>query len=145
MATSFFNGAFFNGEFFNTGGTPPVVAAATLAPAGRSSRGRKRKVLVGDRMYEVDSLKDVEFLLKRVVRDDPEPVAKAAKARIRVVDRVSAKLEAVEPVALPVAAEVDWSSLWVQLAMQDRAYAEALERVMRNMEEDDIEAVLWLH
>lgn len=145
MATSFFNGAFFNGEFFNTGGTPPVVVAPTLAPAGRSSRGRKRKVLVGDRMYEVDSLKDVEFLLKRVVREDVEPVAKAAKARIRVVDRVSAKLEAVEPVALPVAAEVDWSSLWTQLAMQDRAYAEALERVMRNMEEDDIEAVLWLH
>ena len=145
MATSFFNGAFFNGEFFNTGSTPAVVAA-TITPAGKSSGKRsKRKVLVGSRLYEVDSLRDVEFLIKRVVREEVEPVTRAAKARIRVVDRVSAKLDTVEPVALPVAAEVDYSALWVQLAMQDRAYAEILENVLARQEEDDIEAVLWLH
>lgn len=146
MATSFFGGEHFGGEFFNTGSTPPVVAAGPT-PAGGGTAKRKRKVIIGEKVYEVESLRDVEFLLKRVVRDEVEPVesiAKSAKARIRVVDRMAAKLDKVEPVALPMA-EVDWSSLWVQLAMQERAYAEILERVIARQEEDDIETLLLLH
>jgi hypothetical protein len=142
MATSFFGGAFFGGEFFNTPVTPTTTAQT---PAGRSSKG-KRKVIVGERLYEVDSLKDVEFLLKRVIREEPEVVTKAAKARTRVVDRLGAKVEAQAPVELPMASvDVDWSSLWAQLAVQDRTYADALLRVLARQEEDDIEAILLLH
>ena len=143
MTTSFFNGAFFGGEFFNT---PAAVTASGLADAGGRSTKRRRRVIIGDRLYEVSSLRDVELLLKRTVREESEPVTKAAKARVRVVDRVSAKLEKEAPVSVPVAsAEVDWSALWNQLAMQDMAYALELERVLRNQEEDDIEAILLLH
>lgn len=143
MATSFFGGAFFGGEFFNTSGPTPEVVTQT--PAGRSSR-KRRKVLIGKRLYEVDSLRDVEFLLKRVVREEVEPVTKAAKARIRVVDRVRADPEETASVRVPMASvEVDWSALWTQLAIQDRAYAETLERVLAKQEEDDIDAILLLH
>jgi FKBP-type peptidyl-prolyl cis-trans isomerase (trigger factor) len=97
-------------------------------------------------MYEVDSLKDVEFLLKRVIREEVEPIAKAAKARVRVVDRVTARLEEARPVELPVASvEVDWGPLWEQLALQDAAYAAELIRALEAREEDDLEAILLLH
>ena len=140
--TSFFGGDFFSGEFFNTPATPGEVAG--LAPAGRSSKSR-RKVLIGDRLYEVESLRDVELLLKRMVRQDAEPVTKAAKARVRVVDRVDAKLTPEAKIAVPMASvEVDWSALWNQLAMQDMEYALALQRVLMRQEEDDIEAVLLM-
>src|SRR5574343_810346 len=144
MTTSFFNGAFFGGEFFNT---PAVVIGGTpVTDAGGRSAKRKRKVIIGDRLYEVDSLRDVELILKRTVRDEAEPATRAANARVRVVDRVSAKLDKEEAVRVPVdSAEVDWSALWNQLAMQDMAYALELERVLRNQEEDDIEAILLLH
>lgn len=142
-ATSFFGGEFFGGEFFNTPVTPPESG---LSPAGRASGSRKRKVLIGERLYEVDSLRDVEFLLKRVVREDPEPVTRAAVRRTRVVDRATAKLDETPPVALPIASvDVDWSGLWAQLAVQDRAYADLLMRVLAKQEEDDIEAILLLH
>lgn len=145
MATSFFGGAFFNGEFFNT----PVTSSATgPGPAGKSSGSekRKRKVLIGDRMYEVESLRDVEFLLKRVVRQEAEPVTKAAVRRVRVVDRATAKIGESHPVALPIASvDVDWSGLWAQLAVQDRAYADLLMRVLDRIEEDELEMLLLLH
>lgn len=142
MTTSFFNGAFFNGEFFNTG-TTPVVVTPTVTPAGRSTRGGKRRVLIGDRLFEVENLRDVESLLRRVVRQEAEPVVEAAKARVRVVDRVSAKLDAQAPVALPMASvEVDWGALWSQLALQSMEYAHALERVLMRQEEDDLESIL---
>ena len=143
MTTSFFNGAFFNGEFFNTG-TTPVVVTPTVTPAGRSTSGKgKRRVLIGDRLFEVENLRDVESLLRRVVRQEAEPVVEAAKARVRVVDRVSARLDAQEPVALPMATvEVDWGALWSQLALQSMEYAHALERVLMRQEEDDLESIL---
>lgn len=144
MATSFFGGSFFGGEFFNTPGPTPEPETS-VTPAGGVVKRRKRKVIVGDRAYEVDSLRDVEFLLKRVVREEVETVTKAAKARVRIVDRVSAKLDKEEPVALPVAsAEVDWSALWAQLAIQGREYAVALEKAIQRQEEDDLEAILLL-
>lgn len=123
------------------------AVASGPTPAGGVSKGgkRKRKVVIGDRVYEVDSLRDVEFLLKRVVREEAEPVTKAAKARIKVVDRVTAKAEPEAFVALPVASvEVDWSALWRQLAAQDTAYADALARVLAKQEEDDIETILLM-
>jgi hypothetical protein len=143
MATSFFGGSFFSGEFFNT----PVTPASTgLADAGRASKARRRRVIIGDRLYEVDSLKDVDLLMKRVVRAEVAPVTKAAKARIRVVDRVTAKLDAEPAVALPMASvEVDWTALYEQLAVQDRAYADALIRAIARQEEDDLETILLLH
>lgn len=144
MATSFFGGEFFGGEFFNTPVSPPVVGAS-VTPAGRSTK-RKRRVIIGDRLFEVDSLKDVESLLKRVVRDEPERVTRAAKARIRVVDRVSARLDKEPPVVLPIVSQdADWSALWDQLAAQERAYADELIRVLRAQDEDDVEAILLLH
>ena len=142
MATSFFGGNFFGGEFFSTSGPAPEVVATGPGPAGRPSKSRRR-VVIGSRLYEVDSLRDVEFLLKRLVREDAEPVTKSAKARVRVVDRVRADIESAPPQSIPVASvEVDWSALWMQLAIQDRAYADALERAIARMEEDDIEAIL---
>lgn len=139
----FFGGDFFGGDYF-CGTVTPTVAA--LAPAGRSTRDRKkRKVLIGDRLYEVDSLKDIELLLKRIVRTDPEPVVEAAKARVRVVDRVRAKVDPERPVSFPIpSVELDWSGLWNQLAIQDMAYARELERVLQKQEEDDLESILLL-
>lgn len=147
MATSFFGGAFFSGEFFNT----PVTPASTgPGPAGRSSGSsrekRRRKIIIGDRLYEVDSLSDVEFLLKRVVREETGPITRAATARVRVVDRVTTKLGEAPAIAVPVpSATVDWSGLWAQLAVQNRDYADALLRVLERQEEDDIETLLLLH
>ena len=125
--------------------TPVVVASTAPGPAGKSTRKYKqrRKVLIGDRLYEVDSLSDVELILKRMVRQEAEPVTRAAKARIKVVDRVSARAEKQAPVALPVASEaVDWSALWTQLQEQDAAYANALVRAIARQDEDDIETLL---
>ena len=139
-ATSFFGGAFFGGEFFNT----PAAVSTGQTPAGKASK-KRRKVIIGDRLYEVDSLKDVEFLLKRVVREDAEPIKVAAKGRVRVVDTLTTKLDVQEPVALPMQAMVDWSALWNQLAIQDREYALILERVLMRQEEDDIETILLLN
>lgn len=139
MATSFFGGAFFGGEFFNT----PAVVTTGQTPAGKSSK-KRRKVIIGDRLYEVDSLKDVEFLLKRVVREESEPVKVAAKGRVRVVDTL--KVERVlEAPSIPLQTQIDWSALWNQLAIQDREYALILERVLMRQEEDDIETLLLLH
>lgn len=140
MATSFFGGAFFNGEFFNTPGPTPEPDV-TVTPAG--SR-RKRKVLIGDRLYQVNNLSDVALLLKRVVRDDPEPVVEASKARVRVVDRVEARIEQEAPPSHVIEA-MDWAPLWEQLAIQDMEYAREFERVLMRMEEDDIETLLLLH
>jgi hypothetical protein len=147
MATSFFNGAFFGGEFFNTPVTP-VSSGPGDAGVVSARKKRRRKILVGNRMYEVDSLSDVELILKRVVRDetDAEPVKKAAKSRVRVVDRITAKLDPEPSIAAPIqAVEVDWSGLWAQLALQDRAYADALVRILERQEEDDIETIVLLH
>ena len=142
-----FNASIFNDAIFNTASVAPenTIVPAGSPIVGRSTK-RRRKVMIGERLYEVESLKDVEFLLKRLIREDVEPVVEAAKASIRIVDRVSAKVERAAPVVLPEAsAVVDWSPLWNQLAMQDRAYAEALERVLARQEEDDIETLLLLH
>lgn len=147
MANSFFNGAFFGGEFFNTPVTPPS-SGTVLGGAGHASRSQKkrRKIIVGERLYEVDSLRDVELLLKRVVRTEAEPVTRAAVRRTRVVDRATARLDKEPAVALPVASvEVDWSGLWAQLAVQDRAYADLLMRVLDRIEEDELEMLLLLH
>lgn len=144
MATSFFGGAFFNGEFFNT----PVTTDTAIVGGGVPSKHskRKRKVLIGERLYEVENLRDVEFLLKRAVRTEAEPVMRAAQRRVRVVDRVTARLEAEAPVALPMqSVEADWSGLWAQLAVQDRAYADLLMQVLARQDEEDIEALLLLH
>lgn len=126
--------------------TPPVVTVPTLSPAGRSTGGkRKRKVMIGDRLYEVDSLRDVEFLLKRVVRSEPEVVEEARKPRKRVVGRVSAKAE--KPASVPVqipAIAVDWTPLYKQLAEQDAEYARLLVKAIARQEEDDIETILLL-
>lgn len=127
---------------------PPVVVvtAPALAPAGRSTRGgKKRKVMIGDRLYEVDSLRDVEFLLKRLVRSEPEVVEEARKPRKRVVGRVSAKAEKPAPVAVEIPAiAVDWSPLYEQLAAQDAEYARLLVKAIARQEEDDIETILLL-
>ena len=149
MTTSFLGGAFFGGEFFNTATVTPGVSPS-IVDGGFATRSAKkrRKVLIGDTLYEVNSLRDVELILKRIVRDEikPETVTKAAKARIRVVDRVEAKLPQEAPVeAVLPSQEVDWSALWNQLALQDLAYAMELERVLRLQEEDDLEAILLLH
>lgn len=127
------------------GVAPPVVTAPTLSPAGRSTGGkRKRKVMIGDRLYEVDSLRDVEFLLKRVVRSEPEAAEGAKKPRKRVVDRV-AKAEKQAPVAVSVPAiAIDWSPLYKQLAEQDAEYARLLVKAIARQEEDDIETILLL-
>ena len=125
--------------------TPPVVVTVTgLSPAGAVvSKKRKRKVLVGNRMYEVDSLKDVEFLLKRIVRQ--EPIKAPVVPRKRVVDRVSADVVAEAPVALEIPSiAVDWSPLYRQLAVQDTAYADLLAKVLEKQEEDDIETLLLM-
>lgn len=144
MATSFFGGAFFGGEFFNTPGPTPEPTT-TPSPAGRASKSRKRRVLIGSRMYDVDSLRDVEFLLKRVVREEVREVTKAAKARVRVVDRIKVDPEEEAPQRVPMSSvEVDWSALWTQLAMQGREYAQALERAIQKQEEDDLDALLLL-
>jgi hypothetical protein len=92
----------------------------------------------------VNNLSDVALLLKRVVRSDPEPVVRASKARVRVVDRVEARIEREAPPS-PVIEALDWSPLWEQLAIQDMEYAREFERVLMRMEEDDIEALLLLH
>lgn len=125
---------------------PPVVTTTAPTPAGGvSGKGKKRTVLIGDKTYRVNSLRDLDLILKRVVRTEAEPVTKAAKARIMVVDRVSATPlpEAFQPVPMPVA-DVDWSALATQLAMQDRAYAEVLAKVLAKQEEEDIETLLML-
>jgi hypothetical protein len=142
-ATAFFGGQFFGGEFFSSSSSA-APEVSTLSPAGRSTGGKgKRKVIIGERLYEVESLRDVEFILKRVVREESEPVTKAAIKRIRVVDRVAARIDESPAVALPIpSVEVDWSGLWAQLAAQDRTYADILMRVLAKMDEDDIEAVL---
>lgn len=121
-----------------------VVSGPT--PAGGVSRGgrRKRKVLIGDRLYEVDNLRDIEFLLKRVVREEA-PVVATPKPRKRVVDRVSEAVEAEAPVALEIPSiAVDWSPLYRQLAAQDAAYADLLAKVLEKQEEDDLESILLL-
>ena len=140
----FFGGEFFDGNFYCGGATP--VSATALAPAGRSTRERKkRKVVIGDRLYLVESLDDVEFLLKRLVREESEQVVPAAKARVRVIDRLKVKPEAQDEIQLPIAsAEVDWSALWTQLAMQDAEYARALVKIIARQEEDDIESILLM-
>lgn len=134
------------GVTWEAGVAPPVVTTTTPTPAGGvTGRSKKRTVLIGDKTYRVNSLRDVDLILKRVVRTEAEPVTKAAKARIKVVDRVSATPlpEAFQPVPMPVA-EVDWSALATQLAMQDRAYAEVLAKVLAKQEEEDIETLLML-
>lgn len=130
----------------DAGYVPPVVETTTVTPAGEGGKKkRKRKVLVGDRMYEVNSLRDVEFLLKRIVRQEATEVLKPAKARKKVVDRVSADVVAEAPVAVPMASvEVDWTPLIQQLEAQDRAYAEVLMKVLARQEEDDIETILLM-
>lgn len=145
MATSFFGGSFFSGEFFNTPATPTTETVVGGGIPSKNSK-RKRKILIGERLYEVENLRDVEFLLKRAVRTEAEPVTRAATRRLRVVDRVTAKLDAEAPVAFPIpSVEVDWSSLWAQLAVQDRAYADILMQVLARQDEEDIEAILLLH
>ena len=100
--------------------------------------------MIGDRLYEVDSLKDVEFLLKRVVRT--HEVAKPAAPRKVVKGKVSAKAEAPPAVTVQVPyVTPDWSGLYKQLEEQDAAYARALVRALERAEEDDIETLLlWL-
>ena len=126
--------------------TPPVVTTTTPTLAGGVSKGgkRKRRVMIGDRLYEVDSLKDVEFLLKRVVRT--HEVAKPAAPRKVVKGKVSAKAEAPPAVTVQVPyVTPDWSGLYKQLEEQDAAYARALVRALERAEEDDIETLLlWL-
>ena len=142
MATSFFGGAFFGGEFFNT---PAPATDSGPTPAGKSTGKSKRRVVIGDRLYEVDSLRDVEFLLKRIVREEePEPIATKAAGRVRVVDRVRAQVEPGNAVEDSVEVPVDWSALWQQLAVQEMAYADILAKVLMRQEEDDIETILLL-
>lgn len=101
--------------------------------------------MIGDRLYEVDSLRDVEFLLKRVVRSEPGGVEEAKKPRKRVVDRVSAKAEKQASVAVPMPSiAVDWSPLYKQLAEQDAEYARLLVKAIERQEEDDLETILML-
>lgn len=119
--------------------TPDVTP--TIVPAGAPAK-RRRKVMIGNRLYEVDSLRDVEFLLKRIVREQEPP--EAPKPRTKVVAKVKAKLD---PIKEPASIEVpmaDWSALYQQLARQDQAYAQLLEKVLRKQEEDDIEVILML-
>ena len=101
--------------------------------------------MIGDRLYEVDSLRDVDLILKRLVRSEPEVVEEARKPRKRVVDRVSAKAEkpAPEPAQIPAIA-IDWSPLYTQLAEQDAEYARLLVKAIARQEEDDIETILLL-
>lgn len=129
------------------GGTPAPIVKAGQTPAGQSIGGkRRRKVVIGDRLYEVDSLRDVEFLLKRIVREESAPVIEATKARSVVVDRIVADevVQAVTAPPMPLV-PIDWGPLWAQLAAQDSAYAQILERVLMKQEEDDIEVLLLLH
>lgn len=131
----------------DAGYVPPVVVpTATVTPAGEGGgRKRKRTVLIGDKTYKVNSLRDVEFLLKRLVRQGAVEVPKPVKARKKVVDRVTADVVAEAPVAVPMASvEVDWTPLIQQLEAQDRAYAEVLLKVLARQEEDDIETLLLL-
>lgn len=137
MTTSFFGGAFFGGEFFNE----PAVSAAVVVGGGATRR--RRKVIIGDRLYEVDRLREIEHLLDEVVRrDEPPPVIKA-KPKVRIVDRIDTKLKPVDELPVP-RVSIDWTPLWEQLAAQDRAYADALERALRrrNDDDDDIEMLL---
>lgn len=126
-------------SFSTSGGS--VASGPTPAGGVTSSKRKKRKVLIGDDLYEVDNLRDVEFLLKRIVRN-PEPV-KAVKPRKVVTERISTKADPAAPVAVPMASvEVDWNGLYAQLAEQDAAYARALVKAMEAVEEEDIETLI---
>ena len=126
--------------FSTSGGS---VASGPTPAGGIISGKRRKRVVIGDDVYDVDSLRDVEFLLKRVVRTEAPP--KPKKRRTKVVDRVDAKVtpEAVVEASVPSIA-VNWAPLWRPLAAQDQEYANALVKALERQEEDDIETLLLM-
>lgn len=144
MATAFYGGSFFGGEFFST--TTVVVAAPTLAPAGRASSGPKRRWVIGNRTFYGTADEAAEIAGPD---DVPEPAPKKKqkpKPKLRLV--VDEPLKPI--VALEFAPATPLQLGLMDASMSHTAYMQAmgeqmaaLRRAMLDDDDEDVLTLLW--
>jgi len=125
-------------------GTVPI-AAAGVVPAGRPSRGRRRRVILGDRLYEVLE-RDIPALLEAELLDRAPPVTaeviegpKPPRKRAKKSPHPVKTVEQVRETVQQIKARIEPDDAWLAQALEAVAF-----RVLERLQDEEDSLMLLL-